>query len=264
MSFDGPVIRSYKTAIARHITNKRGGKAVLLNETSYSVTTGRHKSRILGALPTGVPVFRIGGLPQGTDIRDYDAGPQLFDYAIKQAAQARASVARVKSEWKRDSLAKQESGWLKQARDVATFYDLRRKVDEKTIERLAEVEKRAKAREAKARRAAEEARDAKMAEDVARWQAGDQVSAYGFSRVLLRAEGDEVVTSRGARVPLDDAARTFRFALAARERGWHRNGEIHKVGPYQLDAVNEQGVVAGCHRIDWSEIERFGKAMAWA
>jgi hypothetical protein len=264
MSFDNALVRSYGTGIARHVVNKRG-PAIVFNVTSYSVTTSRHQGKIGQSFIPGVPVFRIGDVPRSSDLRDY-SGPQLFDYAIKQAEKARASVGRVKSDWKRDSLAAEESRWLQQAREVARFYGMRRKVDEKAIERLAEAEGRAKAREAKARKLAEKARDAKLAEDVARWQAGENVgiSVYSFSRVLLRSEGAEVVTSRGARVPLADAERTFRFALAARERGWHRNGDVHKVGTYQLDVVNNLGVIANCHRIDWAEIERFGKAMGWA
>jgi len=263
MSFEGPVIRSYGTAIARHIVNKRGEKAVLFNDTRYSNSTATHASRIRGALPPGVPVFWIGNQARGASLQDCE-GSASFDYAMQQAAEARAKHDAARTDGNRVFYLGSECGWMKNAAAVAKFYGLRRKVDEKAIERLAAAEVRAKAADAKARRAAEKARDAKMAEDVALWMAGENVSAYGFSRVLLRAEGAEVVTSRGARVPLEDAARTFRFAIVARERGWHRNGEVHKVGPYQLDAVNEAGVVAGCHRIDWTEIERFGKTMAWA
>ena len=62
--------------------------------------------------------------------------------------------------------------------------------------------------------------------------------------------------------------RAFRFAIECRERGWKRSEEAYTtgpftVGPYQLDAVNEQGVVAGCHRIAWDEIERFAKLEGW-
>lgn len=50
---------------------------------------------------------------------------------------------------------------------------------------------------------------------------------------------------------------------AMREKGWHRNGETFKVGNFQLDAVNAQGVVAGCHTILWDEIERFARTQGW-
>jgi hypothetical protein len=78
---------------------------------------------------------------------------------------------------------------------------------------------------------------------------------------LCRREGSELVTSRGARVPMEAAERTYRFAK--KHPDWHRNGDTHAVGPYQLDAVNAQGIVAGCHRIAWDEIERFAKQEGW-
>jgi hypothetical protein len=108
----------------------------------------------------------------------------------------------------------------------------------------------------------------KEAEKIAEWRAGKNVYLSGEVPTMLRAEGDseaaEMVTSRGARVPLADAERTYRFACLMRARGWHKNGETHAIGSYQLDSVNEQGVIAGCHRVTWAEIEHFAKAQGWA
>ena len=108
---------------------------------------------------------------------------------------------------------------------------------------------------------------AERAEKVADWIAGGSVEPGASWPVYLRAEagdgGPEMVTSNGARVPLEDAERTYRFACLMRAKGWHKNGERHAIGSYQLDAVNEQGVVAGCHRVTWQEIERFAAAQGW-
>ena len=86
-------------------------------------------------------------------------------------------------------------------------------------------------------------------------------------RVALES-GDEnlpvIQTSHGAHIPYKDGERCFRFAIARREKGWRRNGEQFEVGVYQLDAINEHGIVAGCHKIDWKEIERFAKQEGWA
>lgn len=98
---------------------------------------------------------------------------------------------------------------------------------------------------------------------VSKWQAGESVGLPHDCPTLLRAEGDEMVTTKGARVPLADAKRSYRFVLLAKAKGWHRNGEVHAIGSYQLDAVNEQGVVAGCHRVNWEEIERFAATQGW-
>lgn len=103
-----------------------------------------------------------------------------------------------------------------------------------------------------------------------RWRAGEDIRIPYDLPVMLRVERNEgspiraeMVTSKGARVYLDDAEKTFRFVSKLRAKGWHRNGETHAIGHYQLDAVNEQGVVAGCHRVSWEEIERFAKANGW-
>ena len=81
--------------------------------------------------------------------------------------------------------------------------------------------------------------------------------------VLLRLNDGEVETSKGARVAIDTARLTFIFATRHKLTGWHRNGESFDIGDYQLDAVNEFGIVAGCHRIAWDELNRFAIAMSW-
>lgn len=113
--------------------------------------------------------------------------------------------------------------------------------------------------------AAVEAGNARL---VADWRKGVDVSFPRDAGTFLRTEGEgndaEMVTSKGARVPLKDARRTYRFAMLARAKGWHKNGETHQIGSYQLDSVNEQGVIAGCHRVTWAEIEAFAALMGWA
>ncbi len=104
-------------------------------------------------------------------------------------------------------------------------------------------------------------RDAKKIED---WLAGDR-NAFPSSDwpIMLRREGDEMVTTMGARTPIADAERAFKFCIKSRARGWRRNGEKFSVGMYQLDAVNDVGVIAGCHVVKWTEIERFAKQQGW-
>jgi hypothetical protein len=119
--------------------------------------------------------------------------------------------------------------------------------------------------------------EAAAQESIQKWLAGESITIpYTISRVYLRAkhsacesingnEPDAMVmqTSKGAVVPLADAERAFKFCMKMREKGWHRNGETFKVGHYQLDAVNSDGVIAGCHRITWQTIEEFAKQQGW-
>ena len=95
------------------------------------------------------------------------------------------------------------------------------------------------------------------------WRKGEYVNFDWHTPVMLRAVSDNMETSKGAIVPLSDAEKAYRFAMIKRSQGWERNGEQFKVGYYDLDRVNEQGVIAGCHRVNWNEIERFANEMNW-
>lgn len=99
------------------------------------------------------------------------------------------------------------------------------------------------------------------------WLAGKGSGRFSDERggALLRiiGEGDkaELETSHGARVPLAHAIKAFRFVKLIRERGetWRRNGRTVRVGFYQIDSIDPDGFDAGCHRINWPEIERVAK-----
>lgn len=121
-------------------------------------------------------------------------------------------------------------------------------------------------RRLEAERKLEEARQA--------WRSGERTAYYGRlsdpeGGALLRIKGDpanpeeaELETSHGAAVPLSHAIRAFRFVKLIRERGegWQRNGRLVRVGHYTVDAIEPDGSFrAGCHRINWQEVERVAK-----
>lgn len=106
-------------------------------------------------------------------------------------------------------------------------------------------------------------RERRVAAGIEKWLAGESVNLPHDIPCKLRAVGEQLETSQGVLVPLADARTAFGFASARRVSGWHRNGETFAIGDFQLDAVNEAGIVAGCHRIAWQEIERFAKLQGW-
>lgn len=130
-----------------------------------------------------------------------------------------------------------------------------------------EAAKRAERKERKEREAREKA------EAIADWRAGLRPSfPYTCPRVdenggaLLRVYGEELQTSQGARVPLADAVKVFRFVKLCKERGeaWRRNwwnGRTLPVGAFQVDHVAPNGAFrVGCHLIHWPEIEAAARA----
>lgn len=266
VSFDGPVIRSYATAMARHIEHK-GKAAIILNVTSYSVSTSKHQGRIAGAVRgLDIPIFRLDGLERGEGL--VFNGDAIFAHYLEQAAKCEADsrLPRIRPHTV-EAHKGRAAHFLAEAKRVSEFFGLRRKVDEKAIARLAD----AKAKAEKRARIEQENRDKAERERqqsaYAAWLASEPMpeGVYLNARlfpVAFRVEGDELVSTLGARVPLQAARIAYRFAVSKRGQAWRENGETCPVGHYRLNAINEHGIVAGCHRITWGEIERLAPILA--
>lgn len=121
---------------------------------------------------------------------------------------------------------------------------------------------------------------AAMQADCDAWRAGERVERNRYALkdseggALLRAYGVELdgcrvvagtlETSQGATVPLSHAVRAFGFVRSIREAGqaWEANGRSIRVGHFTIDRVEPSGnFVAGCHRINWQEVERLAREL---
>lgn len=260
MSFNGPAFLSYGTEIGRIIEHK-GKKAVIYNETPYSVSTSKHQGCVRRAI-AGMQIFHIGDIGRGCSLRFDAPEKNLFEYAVEQAKHCAAKAEKAKG--KKEYWESLQSGWLNKAMEVSAFFGLRRKVDEKTIQRLTAAAAKAQRKQAK-EQAIRLAKQREEQQDAfAAWLRGEDGGYFSHSAfpVAFRVEVGELVSTLGARVQLDEARLAFRFAQKHRATGWHRNGSTFAVGNYQLDAINAQGIVAGCHRISWKEIERLAPVLA--
>lgn len=78
----------------------------------------------------------------------------------------------------------------------------------------------------------------------------------GLNYALLRIEGDEVVTSSRARVPLDQARSLYKALMEGKQPAGRGIGHYEVTG-FAVDANNRVDTVyIGCHRILLSEAER--------
>ncbi len=277
-SFEGDTFKSYATVIARRITHK-GKTAYVYDGHGFSISTSKVQNRLRQAL-SHETVFHINAGQRGQRL-DFTPA-KLIAYYLAEAKKIETALPSRLARMRAEQYASATSQ-VANAREVAAFFGLGlAKLDatlakreagqadaENTLKAAREKQLAAKAKEVKRQ-------EKEAAENVIRWLNGERVSIpYGLP-TMLRArhvpgnsingnEVDEMVmeTSNGARVPLAEAEKTFRFVITCRAKGWHRNGSTHEIGAYQLDAVNEQGVIAGCHRVSWEEIERFAKAQGW-
>lgn len=99
---------------------------------------------------------------------------------------------------------------------------------------------------------------------ITKWRAGQYSGCLYDVPTMLRIDGDEVVTSRGARFPVSHAKRALALVRKVRESGqaYVRNGHAIHLGPYTLDRIEADGTVkAGCHAVSWEEIERIASTL---
>lgn len=262
--FEGDTIYSYgyHFPVARHYKG-----VILFNSQDYSVTTSKHKSYVFSACHH-LPVYRVSDPkqdPSGQDVKAYGERIKTLSLQVARARDPR---------WKLESLEK----LIGEANNFCVRFGFKTRFA--VPENFEALKERAKAVADQKRRqtiARQERQAREQAELVTKWLAGELVSLFSVNKVYLRARnvdaevssGEEkrwekvMETSKGARVPILEAEKAFRFVMLKREKGWHRNGENFPIGEFHLDAVNEQGVVAGCHRVTWDEIERFAKSQGW-
>lgn len=269
--FNGDTIYSYGShfPIARHVANDPGKRAVLFTTATYSVTTSTHCSAVRSAIPPGIPVFHVPNICRGryseNELTAKDHAGNLADYAhriedyIATSARARSSYTKV---WNHERAVHLRD----EAFAYCSFFGLSvpdiQKVPEPDSEAIAAIRRR------EAKRAAEKAEETKRkrTEIIARqqqliseWRAGLYSGCLHDVPVMLRIDGDEVVTSRGAHFPVSHAKRGLAFVRKVRESGqaYVRNGHTIHLGPYAIDRIEPDGTVkAGCHVVSWKEIER--------
>ena len=259
--------------IARHIKNASGKKsAVLFTSKDYSVTTSGHKSDVRRAIPAGTQVFDVLSIAGGSWSGMIDHSANLTAYvADSKESLGKAGRARISGSYD----LKQAFAYREKAKAYAKFFGVScPKFDflpkGKVLKALqAQIAERAERHEASQALASEreQARRAEQyridmldfAEKSALWRAGNpNVRLPWGADTLLRISGNEVETSRGARVPASHAIAllaTIRKVVARGEE-FTPNGHTIHIGHYSVDKIATDGTLtAGCHVIKYGEIE---------
>lgn len=270
--FRGATIYSYgsHSPIATHVIGSQGQPGILFTSEKNSVTTSQHMSMVNRAIPPDVPLFTAPcqhfGFSEAED--KYQHEKNLHHY-ICEVAEHLATCVRARSSYNKEYHHERAVELRKEALCYATFFDL----PDPAIEIIPDVDSEQlasiKAREAKAsaKKAAETKRKAeeervRWAQTAEQWRKGEYHHYLPYDLpTMLRIEGHEVVTSRGARFPIVHAKRGLALvrAVIATGEDWRRNGQSCRLGYYQLDWIEANGTVhAGCHIVPWEEIERIG------
>lgn len=239
---------SYSTCIAEIV-----GNTAILNTCSYSNTTSKHQSLARGAV-SHMDLIRlpIAGRNHSTLVFGQDsfntciAEPCLKDvgYYLVKASRSRKHADLYKAEALSivDNLNKYADllGLEFSAPDLSEYQEAALRADKVQKEQ----EKIRKAEKIK-----------QQAEDLARWKAGEDVRSY-FEVMALRIKGDEIETSRGAKIPVDHAVRAWPILRRIfKNKSELSLGHTIKLGHYTVNRITDKALIVGCHTIPFSEVE---------
>lgn len=287
--FEGDTIYSYRQSfpIARHVSNAKGKQAILFYSGGFSITTAGHQNQVKRSIPPSVPVFTVPSIVPSWGVPvDHDKNishylresKQTFDKAIRSRGNgawlldsALASMAECKAYCKFFALPSVPFPHIPTKTKLAALRVRfeQDKVKAEASHAKAWNTKRAKNEERHAIRQREwEERLAtatlELPAKIAAWREGKSVHFVNDATLLRIINADTVQTSRGASIPLDHAARGYKVIKAVMRAGreWKRNGHTLHLGHYSMDRIEPNGTLyAGCHIIEWPEIELIGRAI---
>lgn len=251
MSFYGPLFRSYATGIAR-LGKHKGKPYVILNRVSFSTTTAKHCGLVRSAIPDGVPCFSFA---EDRGARLEVSPSALFKFEMDRAAESLAYAERPRVN--RAKAEGEAARFMENANSVAAFFGLKSRANTLALQRLASSKAALERREERGRVKREKAEQAEALADFEAWKGGADVHrSFSMFPVAFRVEGKELVSTMGARVPVSAARAALRFVKSRKGQEWRENGETCPVGSYRVNSITPSGLVAGCHRISWDEVER--------
>jgi len=275
VSFEGKLLYSYSTVIAQIEDDAAGNRWAFLSDSSLTPTTGKHVSTSRQATQH---LNRFYTPAFANHWQSYSRTPAaIIQAAIDQAAadlqdafkpRTRATTkANAINQYnaRRDTIQTALAAFNLPAADLPGFNEA---VTKQWTEAAASQQKAA--REAKqAREAAQRADDLEAYTTWLTTGAGyypTSYRVYGTDQIAIRA--GEILTSQGARCPLDHAVTALKFWLSRQQyeglqpcgtwTPYHTNGHKIPLGVFTLDAIDEHGTVrAGCHTFTAQEIDRF-------
>lgn len=286
--FERDVFFSYSTPVARIVRDTRGNRVALITAASYSVTTSGHVSGASHAFHGNGDTYRVPSLGVNAGRHYGDTSPEPdharnLAYLMEQYETQKGRLKRMRSEPYSsiyDALGQDTANAEGYADAFGLECDLDRAGDAIAIEnaraeraaRLDTPAYRAKRERETARRVEREQERQRVArlesaERITQWRAGNTFVRLEYHEMrtaqgsaMLRLRGETVETSQGATVPLAHALIAMKRAAHCHDTGtaWEPNGHTLHVGAFQVNRISANGdVTAGCHLIQWAEIEAF-------
>jgi len=268
--FEGPSIFSYAHhfEIARFVTPQ----IVFMNSRSYSNSTSRHQSYVRGAIAENKIVFTVPSMTDHNEnVRHYfDEIKEEIEAFSRRRTMINSTIEKIRNKIK--ELNKYAVYFVQEITPennraiVAMFenvelyptafeIDKARKREAVLTESNKHKFERKQAREEERRKLEATKQEKYLAE----WLKGENgyYPMHYIEPIRLRLREGVVQTTRGAEVPIKFCERFWK-KLHAKE-----NLIGLELGHYRIDAIDDQTLVAGCHKIPMSEIRRIAMQLGW-
>lgn len=239
---------SYNTCIAEIV-----GGFVVFNNHSYSNSTSKHQSLARSAIHgrnaiyIDAPRYNL----QSLRFSQHDFDDILVKHHEQQAEHylLKASRSRKYAEFNQ-SMAFEYLNALKQ---YAELFGLEYKAKDLTELQQAAVENAKKQKELEKIRAAERIKE--QAEKLEQWRHGEDVR-INFEMTALRVKGDQIETTKGARIPLEHAIKAWPLfkRIYDRNETFTPNGHTIHLGHYSVKQCDSKNLIVGCHTIPMLEV----------
>ena len=273
MFFHGPTIYSYgyHFPIASFVTPD----TVFINSDRYSVSTGKQQGYVAYAVNHKQRLYVTTRVMKAfADEKEFGKATQkaLSDSAIIEAKIhiEKAAKRKARKFAANDLLSAQ--GVIERTEHIFTFFDaqpprefrdFKKSITSDDVQVVIAAEKSRLDKEEKARLKREKAAQEKLNQSCILWTQFKEhdMPVHQAKKVFMRINGNEIETSKGAKFPVTHAKKAFTAIRAYKENNAlfdvGRGNKSIKLGHFTIDKIHPNGdVIAGCHFVEWDEIER--------
>lgn len=263
--FIGDTIYSYGRhfAIAKHVANRIGEKAIFFTCRGYSNTTSKHISI----------ASRASSHLKSITVPYPDSEPESnFNYWLSAIKVLGNSLQKAR---KPGIYLNQIIELYGQAKEYAAFLEIEvpaELVNAGSAENRDDfLEAMKKEAEILAERQRKEAVDAanRFKKSLAKWREFDTQSSYvnsnrtGYDYLRFNKKTNTVETSQGVQIPAQIAKQFYKVVLDTIFHGGCDNCNMRLMDHYSVTQINKQFVRVGCHTITIKEIKSLTKKLGW-
>jgi hypothetical protein len=259
VSFHDGKLYSYRTVIAQHVIGANGEAAIILNNTSYSNTTSKQQGAIHFAA-CHIKRLYIRGVGFGCEcLKPYSAEnwrgldvKKLIATYEREAADFLAKASRARNNAENYRAAAFNT--LTELTEYLAFFGIQYETGDLSALEAAAIEAAKRSRELEKARKAERIRE--QAEALEKWRSGENVYR-SFEVTALRINGNEIETSRGAKIPVEHAIKAWPMLKRLHNGGADVDLSENsiKFGVYSMRAFKNDSLIVGCHTIPFVEVQ---------